>query len=192
MGKRILLAGVLGGIAMFLWGGLAHNVLSLGTTGIQSLPQPQPVMDALKASAPQSGFYYFPQADASGRVAPEKAGGPAGIVIYQATGAGKPLTGQLINEGILNIVLALFGAFLLSLATGLTSYVARVGFVALLGLTVALMSNVESWNWYGYPLNYTAATIVENVIGFLIVGLIAAALVKPAAQKIMAVPAKAA
>jgi hypothetical protein len=147
MAKRIVLAGVLGGVALFLWGGLAHQVLGLGTVGIESLPQPQPVMDALKASAPQSGFYYFPTADASGRVAPEKVGGPAGIVIYQATGAGKPMTGQLINECILNVVLALFAAFLLSLASGLTSYVGRVGFVTLLGLTVALMSNVESWNW---------------------------------------------
>ena len=192
MAKQILLAGVLGGIALFMWGGLAHDVLSLGSVGIQTLPQQQPVMDALKAASPQSGFYYFPQADASGRVAPEKAGGPAGILIYQSSGAGKPLTGQLINEAVLNIVLALFAAWLLSLASGITSYVGRVGFVMLLGLPVALMSNVESWNWYGYPLNYTAATIIENLIGFLVVGLVAAAFVKPARQGIAAVPAKAA
>jgi hypothetical protein len=192
MAKQILLAGILGGIALFVWGGLAHQVLGLGSVGVQTLPQQQPVMDALKAASPASGFYYFPQADASGRVAPEKAGGPAGILIYQSTGAGKPLGGQLINEGILNIVLALFAAWLVSLASGLTSYVARVGFVTLLGVPVALMSNVESWNWYGYPLNYTAATILENLIGFLVVGLVAAAFVKPAGQRMTAVPARAA
>jgi hypothetical protein len=70
--------------------------------------------------------------------------------------------------------------------------VARVGFVTLLGVPVALMSNVESWNWYGYPLNYTAATILENLIGFLVVGLVAAAFVKPAGQRMTAVPARAA
>jgi len=36
MAKRILLAGVLGGLALFMWGGLAHTVLGLGTVGIQN------------------------------------------------------------------------------------------------------------------------------------------------------------
>jgi len=177
---------------LFLWGGLAHEVLGLGTVGIQHLPQQPLVMDALKASVPQSGFYFFPQVDAAGKVQPEKAGGPYGIMIYHSTGAGGAMTGQLVNECILNIVLALFAAFLLSLAPGLTGYASRVGFVTLLGLVVALMTNVEYWNWYGFPLNYTVATIAENLIGFVIVGLIAAAFVKSPTQRIMAVPAKAA
>jgi len=192
MAKRILLAGVLGGLALFLWGGLSHMVLGLGNVGIQNLPQQQPVMDALKAAVPQSGFYFFPQVDAAGKVAPEKAGGPYGIMIYHSAGAGGIMTGQLVNECILNIVLALFAAYLLSLASGLTGYVSRVGFVTLLGLTVGLMTHVQYWNWYGFPLSYTVTSIAIAVIGFLIVGLIAAAIVKAPDQRIMAVPAKAA
>ena len=38
MTKRILLAGVLGGIAMFVWASLAHMVLPLGQTGIKEIP----------------------------------------------------------------------------------------------------------------------------------------------------------
>jgi hypothetical protein len=192
MAKRILLAAVLGGLALFLWGGLSHMVLGLGTIGIQNLPQDQPVMSALKASTPQSGFYFFPKVDAAGKVAPENAGGPYGIMIYHSAGAGGPMTGQLVNECILNIVLALFAAFLLSLALGLTGYVSRVGFVTLLGLTVGLMTHVEYWNWYGFPLSYTVSSVFQNVVGFLIVGLIAAAFVKPTQAHVVARPAKAA
>jgi len=192
MAKRILLAGVLGGLALFMWGGLAHMVLGLGTVGIQYLPQAQPVMDTLKASVPQSGFYFFPQMDAAGKVPPDKAGGPYGIMIYHNAGAGGSMGGQLVNECLLNIVLAIFAAFLLSLAPGLNGYVPRVGFVTLLGIVVGSMVNLEYWNWYGFPLSYTVAAIAEVVIGFLIVGLIAAALVKPPVDRIMAVPAKAA
>jgi hypothetical protein len=128
MAKRILLAGVLGGIALFMWGGLAHMVLGLGMVGIQNLPQQQPVMDALKAAVPHSGFYFFPPADAAGRVAPDKVGGPYGIMIYQAAGAGAPMTGQMITECALDIVMALFAAFMLSLASGLASLVIARGF----------------------------------------------------------------
>jgi hypothetical protein len=192
MAKRILLAGVLGGFALFMWGGLSHMVLGLGAVGIQNLPQQQPVMDALKASTPQPGFYFFPQVDASGKVQPEKAGGPYGIMIYHTSGAGAPMTGQLLNECLLNIVLALLAAWLLSLASGLTGYIARVGFVTVVGLAVGLMTHVQYWNWYGFPLSYTVASVAIAVIGFLIVGLIAAAIVKPPATRIAAVPARAA
>lgn len=192
MARRILLAGVLGGLALFLWGGLSHMVLGLGQVGVQNLPQQQTVMDTLKASVPQSGFFFFPQVDSAGKVSPEKVGGPFGIMIYHSSGAGGSMTGQLINECILNIVVALLAAFLLSLAPGLAGYVPRVGFVTLLGLVVALMTNVQYWNWYSFPLNYTVAAISGSVIGFLIVGLIAAALVKEPEQRIMALPAKAA
>ena len=177
MAKRILLAGIVGGIALFMWGGLSHLVLGLGAVGIQYLPQQQPVMDALKSSVPSSGFYFFPQMDTGGKVPADKAGGPYGIMIYHASGAGGAMTGQLVNECLLNIVLALLAAFLLS-RTAFPGYVSRVGFVTLLGLTVGVMTNVEYWNWYGFPLNYTLASIAIAVVGFLIVGLIAAAFIK--------------
>ena len=192
MTKRILLAGLLGGIAMFLWGGLSHEVLGLGDVGLQYLPQQQPVIDALKSSVSQSGFYFFPQLDASKKVPADKLGGPYGIMIYHASGAGGIMTGQLINECLLNIAVALFAAFLLSRSV-LSGYVSRVGFVTLLGLTVGLMTNVEYWNWYGFPLSYTVASVAIAVVGFLIVGFIAAALVKeqspariPATEKVIA------
>ena len=41
MAKRVLIAGVLGGIAMFLWSSIAHMVLPLGMTGIQEIPNEQ-------------------------------------------------------------------------------------------------------------------------------------------------------
>jgi len=192
MTNRILLAGVLGGLALFLWGGLAHMVLGLGSVGIQNLPQQQTVMDTLKASVPQSGFYFFPQVDSAGKVPPDKASGPYGIMIYHSAGAGGAMGGQLVNECILNIVLALLAAFLLSLTSGLAGYVPRVGFVTVLGLTVGLMTHVEYWNWYGFPLSYTVTSIAMNVIGFLLVGLIAAAFVTPPTERMMAIPAKAA
>jgi hypothetical protein len=192
MAKRILLAGILGGFALFIWGGMSHMVLGLGMVGIQNLPQPQPVMDALKAATPQSGFYFFPPADAAGKVAPDKAGGPYGIMIYHAAGAGAAMTGQLVKECALNIVMALFAAFMLSLASGVTGFVSRVGFVTMLGLMVGLMTNVQYWNWYGFPMNYTVVAVFNDVVGFLIVGLIAAAVVKAPVQRMTAVPAKAA
>jgi len=192
MMKRILLAGLLGGFALFVWGGLAHTVLGLGLVGVQYLPQQQAIMGTLQTSVPQSGLYVFPQPDSAGKVPTEKAGGSYGMMIYHPSGAGASMSGQLVKELILNIVMACFAAFLLSLATGLTTYGSRVGFVSVLGLAVGLMTNMEYCNWYGFPLNYTIADTAIVVVGFVFIALIAGALVKPSAQRMMAVPAKAA
>ncbi len=187
MAKRILLAGILGGFALFVWGGLAHMTLGLGEIGVQALPQQQPTVDAMKTAIASSGLYFFPRPDASRKLAAADAGGPWGILIYHPTGASLAMGRPLVNECILNIVQALFAAFLLSLATGLGSYFARVGFVAALGLLAAIGVNIEYWNWYGFPTNYTVATIADKFIGLLIVGLIAAALVRPGPARIQAV-----
>jgi len=191
--KRILIAGIVGGIVLFLWGGLSHMVVGLGEVGVQNLPQAQPVVDALRNTTPQPGFYFFPHVDrASQKMDPGAAGGPWGIVIYHPSGASQMMTGQLVNECILNIVQALLAAFLLSLAPGLRGYAWRVGFVFVLGILAAISTNVEYWNWYGFPANYTGAIMLDRLIGFLVVGLIAAALVKPAAAPMVITTPKAA
>jgi len=190
--KRILLAGVLGGIGLFVWGGLSHMVIGLGEVGIRGMPQQPMVVDALRASIPQAGFYFFPQPDATRNLPPEQVGGPHGILIYHPRGASMAMGGMLVEECILNIVQALILAFLLSLVPDLRGYGSRVGFVVLIGLLAGITTNIEYWIWYGFPANYTAAIVCDRVIGFLVVGLIAAAFVKPGAAQVEVMPAKAA
>jgi len=192
MAKRVLLAGVLGGVALFFWGGLSHMVLGLGELGVQGLPQQQPTVDAMQASIAKPGLYFFPQGDGKGHLSSAETNGPWGILVYHPSGASVAMSRQLAIECLLNIGQALIAAFLLYLALGLSGYLSRVGFVAALGLLVAIGQSVEYWNWYGFPANYTAATIADKFIGFLIVGLIAAAVVKPAPARIRLAPAKAA
>jgi hypothetical protein len=190
MAKRILLGGILGGLALFLWGGLSHMALGLGEVGIQNIQRP--VYESMKAAMAQPGFYFFPESDGKGTIKDEFKGGPIGILIYKPAGAGAPMTGQLINETILNIIQALLAAYLLSLATKLVRYPQRVGFVFVLGILSAIATNIEYWNWYGFPSTYTMAAIVDKLIGFMVVGLIVAAFVKPMAGSVQVMPAKAA
>lgn len=181
MTKRILLAGILGGLALFFWGGLSHMVLGLGSVGIQDMPQAQPVMQAMQASITQPGFYFFPAMESSGKAPADQANGPNGILIYHPTGTMMMAPIQLLRECILDIVIALIAAYLLSLASGLGGFVSRVGFIVLLGVLAGVMINIQYWNWYGFPANYTVATIADKIIGFVVVGLVAAAIVQPAA-----------
>ena len=190
MNKRVLLAGLLGGIAMFAWTSLAHMVLPLGDAGIKEIPNEQGVLSAMHVSLGEApGFYFFPGTglgpDATmqqKRAAMDQYGqklavNPSGILIYHPAGA-KPMTaGQLGTEFLTELIEALLAVTLLS-QTRLTSFASRFGFVIGAGVLATIATNVSYWNWYGFPATYTAAYMMTGIIGFVCVGLVAATVMK--------------
>jgi hypothetical protein len=86
----------------------------------------------------------------------------------------------MIHEFLKQFAQALIAAFLLSL-TVLVSYVSRVGFVLGIGVSAAIATNVSYWIWYGFPLNYTCAQIIMELVSALVAGLAIAAILKPRA-----------
>src|SRR5205085_12308286 len=82
---RILLAGLLGGLAMYIWSTIAHVATPLGTLGISTLPDEQVTMNALAASiGEQHGLFLFPDmrpgSAASGNPSKE---GAFGLLVYR-------------------------------------------------------------------------------------------------------------
>ena len=63
--KRIILGGILGGIAFFMWEGLAHEVLPLGEAGIKGMSGEPQVLASIKDNVKEAGFYIFPWTDAT-------------------------------------------------------------------------------------------------------------------------------
>ena len=58
---RIVLAGVLGGIVMFVWTSIAHMALPLGEAGIGEIPNESVVLSAMQSSiGEKTGLYIFP------------------------------------------------------------------------------------------------------------------------------------
>jgi hypothetical protein len=102
---------------------------------------------------------------------------PSGMLIYHPPGRQQLNPVQFVTEFLLEIVEAFLAAFLLA-QTRLASYAARVGFVLGLGVLASLGTNMSYWNWYGFPRSYTAAYMVTQVVGFLVVGLVVAALTR--------------
>jgi len=192
MAKRIVLAAVLGGLAMFLWSSIAHMALGLGSLGIKDIPNEEAMLGAMKANLPQPGFYFFPglglapgasrtERNAAMDVYQQKvASGPSGILVYHSSGQKAISAGQLLTELGTNIVQALLASILLAFA-GLRRYGARVGFVALAGVMAGITTNISYWTWYGFPGSYTTGYAFTEIIGYVCIGLVAAAMVKNSA-----------
>ncbi|MGB8128362.1 MAG: hypothetical protein WCG81_01060 [Candidatus Angelobacter sp.] len=190
MGKK-LLAGVLGGLAFFLWSFVAHDVLPMGKAGIKEIPNEQAVLDSMKANMPENGLYLLPglgipegatraQQSAAMEARMHKVEtGPSGLLVYHPAlqfSFGKALIVEL-GTNILQVLLAVM---LLSQAN-LVSFAARWRFITLAGILAAISTNISYWNWYSFPGSYTVAYVCTVAMGFVFAGLIAAAIVKPGA-----------
>jgi hypothetical protein len=188
--KRILLAGLLAGIVMFLWEGLAHEVLPLGEAGIKALPNEAAFLASVK-DVKESGLYFFPAPEERpGMSSAEKNKarealmqkwkvGPAGIMVLQASGMEADSPAHLIFQCVFDILVMLVAAVLLSRATLLSTYMARVAFVTMLAVFPILNGDLPYWNWYGFPVVYTLAQFVLRIVGFLVGGLVVAKFVQP-------------
>jgi len=180
---RIIIAGVVGGIAMFIWTSLAHIALPLGQVGFSQIPNEAPVLSAMQQSiGSRSGLYFFPWTDmkandAMAQVEAKMKVNPSGILIYHPPGASGMTAKMLIVEFVKEVAVSMIAAFLLA-QTILISYTARAGFVGLTGLAAGLTTNVSYWNWYGFPTDYTAAYAATDIIGYVVAGLAIAAIVR--------------
>ena len=187
MTTRIILAGVLGGIAMFIWTSIAHMALPLGEAGIKEFPNEQAIFAALQTSlGDQPGLYLFPglgvgenptreqKSEAMKHMGERLAIDPSGLLMYYPAGA-RPLSmGKLLSiEFATELLESILATFLLA-QTRIATFGGRVGFVFVVGILAAIATNVSYWNWYGFPGVYTASYMFIQVIGFLCVGLVAA------------------
>jgi len=184
--KRILLAGVLAGLTMFVWAFVSHMLLPIGTMGISVLPNEAAVMSAMKASIGEPGLYFFPYEGAEGTEAEVKAfteryqAGPRGVLIYHPDGADPLDPRSLVGELIFNILAALVAGWIISRVPGGTGD--RAWYVALFGLIGWMSISASEWLWYGFPFDFVLGVLIDQLIGWFLVGMVLAKMIKAPAR----------
>jgi hypothetical protein len=173
---RLLVAGLLGGLAMFVWSFVAHELTPLGSYGISTLPNESTTVANLASSiGGKAGLYLFPApvgASASAATA------PGGFLVFNPKTPTTLQPSYLVVEFVTEVVESLLAAWLL-LQTALATYAMRVVFVGVVGVTGAIVTNVPYWNWYSFPLGYTLGYSLVEVVAFLVAGLVIAAVLRP-------------
>jgi hypothetical protein len=183
---RILIAGILGGIGMFIWTSVAHMFLNLGAAGISEIPNESAVLSAMQSNiGEKSGLYIFPglgvgenatreQKNEAMKTAIEKyTTNPSGLLVYHPPGRVFAMGSLLGIEFAKEAVVAILAVFLLAQTT-IASFAGRVGFIFVVGILAAITTNVSYWNWYGFPSTYILAYMSIEIVGFLCAGFLAA------------------
>jgi len=184
---RIILAGILGAIAMFVWTSIAHMALPLGEAGIGEIPNDEALMTAMQSSiGAKTGLYIFPgmglgpDATHAQRRAAMKdyeaklERNPSGLLMYHPAGSRPMVMSKYLTiEFATELLEALLTVFLLA-QTRIGSFGGRLGFVTVAGILAAIATNVSYWNWWGFPTVYTASYMFIQIVGFFFVGMVAA------------------
>ena len=185
MSTRIFLAGILGGVVMFIWNFVAHDLLPLGEMGVRLIPNEDAVTSVLQTNlGDNSGFYVFPsggltpgatgeQKKAAMKKAEEQmAAGAGGVLVYRPKRIFN-FPKRLGIEFVTEVIESLLAVFLLA-QTGIRGFGGKVGFVFTTGILASIVTNVPYANWYGFPKSFTLAQMIMTVVGYLLVGVVAA------------------
>ena len=174
---RILIAALLGAIAMFVWTSVAHLATPLASTGLSQIPNEQAVMAAMHASlGDKQGLFFYPWMDpkdpnAMPKMQQAQKVSPHGLLIYSPpnVNADANIGPMLIKEFIKQFAQALIAAWIASLIVG--GFSTRFLVVAGMFVSSAIAVNVSYWDWYHFPLDFTLAAITMEVVSGIVAGL---------------------
>jgi hypothetical protein len=62
--------------------------------------------------------------------------------------------------------------------TRIETFAGRAGFVLIVGILAVITTNISYWNWYGFPSVYTASYMLIQIVGFFLVGVVAALILR--------------
>src|SRR5688500_8516398 len=176
---RILIAGIIGGIVMFIWNSVAHMALPLGEMGFETAADQDTAIAAVQATATSGeGIYMLPGMspeqwrDEAARTAfvDKYKSSPYAFVVHVPSGnpATSTMVPNLIKQFVTDTLAAIVAAWVLALgAFGFGKRVAIAGAFALFGW---LIISVPYWNWYLFPASFTARTLITQLVCWLMVG----------------------
>jgi len=179
---RVLVAALMGGIVMFIWGAVAHMALGLGDVGMRQPVAEDAVLGSLRPGlGEQAGVFVLPSVDPAkmhdktvmDTYSTKAKASPYALVVYMPQGDDlSDMSGTLPRQWASDTLSALALAFVMGLAA--FSFMTRLSIALAAAVFAWLSTLVPYWNWYRFPTNFTLAALIEQVIGWLLAGAVMA------------------
>jgi hypothetical protein len=175
MWKPIIRCSIVGGIIVFLWMMLSWAIFPMHKACLNNFTDESEVTSCITRYAPKDGIYVLPSWNKVGGA--EKKHPP---FIFMNIRRGIDYS-NMINNIIYGVITQIIGAafitFLLLKAKAM-KYWGRVWFVTIVGLIVAVLGTIPTWNWWHFPTGWAILEMFDIVVGWFLGGLVIAKLVK--------------
>lgn len=184
---KVVLAGVLGGLVLFLWSAVSHMATPLGSAGFRSIPAEREVLlgEAMKVAMNERALYFFPAGDMENmseadRLARDEKvkNGPSAIIVYMPRDAATLGPKALLSELFTNILVCCLAACVLANVPASVGFMKRALMVAAFGAFAALEVDASHWIWHSFPTPYFLAQVVDHTVGAFLAGLVIAKIAK--------------
>jgi len=184
---RILIAALVGGIALFVWQFAAWMFLDIHRLDVEPVLESEAaVIEALKDT--ERGIYWLPGMTQADQKDPESEAykaweakhekGPRGFVVFNPEGGeAMGATSMAIGGGIAFLIA--FAVALILRGTALRTYIGRVSLCVGIGVVIVLVMDVQNWHYMGYPVDWTRGFIIDHVGGMAVLGIVLGAIVRP-------------
>jgi hypothetical protein len=191
---RLLVAVVLAAVVHFAWGFAFWAKSPLSKEMVQKLPKGDRVAGVLEESIPETGVYFYPAGDcpmtSDDQAAIDKfmaahRRGPLVQVIYHKEGV-EPMSVAGMGLGFVHLAAGslLAGLLLLLALPALDTYLRRVLFVFGLGVFAVVALHFANPVWFHHPWKFTLLQSFFDVVGWLLAGIVLAAIIRPAGRAV--------
>jgi hypothetical protein len=176
MVKRLLIGGLLGGLALFVWQALWWSVFPPVAGLWHAYPDGQAVVAEYEAQGLDSGIYRYPD------ISDGFVEGPTlYFAIYQAGGFDQTSPAPFIQGLLLDISAALMMTLVLgALAVALPRFGQRLMLCIVLGCIGILSGPLVFGSFVQFPAGLMLAILFDAIIGWTLCGLVISAATKPA------------
>lgn len=180
--RKIIIAGLLGGIAMVVWIIISYGILPFRDMTIKEMPNEDTVFNVVSENITESGYYYYPSlAQGESAYHARHESGPIFGIIYQQVGEEEVGLEKLVLALLIAFTTPMIPAWILSIISEkkICTYWQRVFIVLLFGIFLAIFSDLSNRVFNNYPLDYTIISAINNVITWALAGSVIAWIIKP-------------
>jgi hypothetical protein len=184
MRKALVLGTVLGGLTAFAWSMISWEMIGWHEKTMANFRNEDEVSAMIASHADNDGTYILPSPPRTSGMTPEEKNqeevvartrferGPILVAAVRRGGFGS--FGRAIVLQMLSLMAAAFLLTWLLLQTSGLSYIRRVSFLAVTGLAASVIVDLPNWNWWGFSGSYTAVSLADFTVTWLIAGLVIA------------------
>ena len=179
--KKVLIAGLLGGIVLFVWTAISWMGIRPFIMDVKPLPNADVVLEQFADA--ESGLYMHPTEEMEGWEEAYASGPRITFMVFHPDGKDPFAPSMFIYGLILNIIAASIVAYILALAceatVRLVRYGTRVNFVVLFGVFLSVMADLTNLNYWDFPAELVFLNVFDNIITWALVGSVLAWRIQP-------------
>lgn len=170
MVRQILLS-LLGAVILFIWGFIGHVALGLHDPVFHHFEDETAVASVLEANARGAGIHYLP-------AEPMRDGSQAEALINYVPAGQRSGFGSMVGRDLLINALVVFIILNLLGRKRRGGYALTTARFTLAGLALGLFVHAYFWTWFDFPTGYFLISVADSVIGWTLVGLALAGLIR--------------